>query len=674
MKHGIPVLLILVQCLLCVPSAVAQSIPEGTKPPSESKSGSHSSSLTSPDIALRMRVWQLDETLGQKQVVDMDTLSLNFQNMGVPERNSTVAASYLANTGSAFQPMIYADRRSEERYLFAQPYDQWKQSREEWRFINTTRPYTNGSYFTTIGNDYSQEENFKFYFTANFSSRLNFGLDYEAVNARGYYTSLASRDKLAHFFGNYQSPRYEAYWLASYNKFENYENGGITDDRYITDPLTMSGGYREYESLNIPVALANTFNLTVYRDLFFSHRYHLGFWREDTTEVGDTVRNFVAVSSLIHTVALDHGRRNYDSKTANAAYYGGRAYIDDSYTADSSALTTLRNTLGLSLNEGFQSWMKFGLTAYAEHELRKYATLDTVSQPDSLGLDPFGQVDHTVENLVWVGGRLVSTQDSLLHFLADAKICLIGGEYVGNFDIHGNLSSHFNLWKHPVGVRAEGFVTNETPDFLLRHYASNHYCWDNDFENIYRVRLEGGLDIPDLGASLKAGVENISNYVYFNQSAVPAQYDGQLQVLYAGWKQHIGMGIFNVDFDAVGQLSSRESVLPLPKLAVYGNVYLKTMLSKVMLTHVGIDCRYYTAYKVPAYNPAVGMFHLQDEITAGNYPYMNAYVNFHLKRARFFVMYNHGSRLFATPDYFNAAHYPLNPASIKAGLSWNFYD
>lgn len=98
------------------------------------------------------------------------------------------------------------------------------------------------------------------------------------------------------------------------------------------------------------------------------------------------------------------------------------------------------------------------------------------------------------------------------------------------------------------------------------------------------------------------------------------------------------------------------------------------MLSQVLLTQVGVDCRYHTAYYAPAYMPATGQFHNQDAVMVGNYPFMNAYANFHLKRMRFFVMYAHVSRLFAEPRYFSAPHYPMNPAMLKVGLSWNFYD
>lgn len=625
---------------------------------------------TTKQLAVRFKTLRIDDMLGEHIPTDIDTANLNFQNTALPERKSTVAASYLANLGSPFQSMVYADRRAEERFLFMQPYDQWKDANDEWVWVNVTRPYTNGTYFTTVGNDYSQEEDFRFYFSANMNKNWNIGADYESILSRGYYTSLATRDKVVHLFTNYQTPRYELFARGSYHRFENYENGGIINDDYITRPLEMSGGYREYESLNIPVSLANTFNLTVYRDLFLNHKYHLGFMREQIVDE-DTSEVFVPVTSLIHTFQLDQGRKNYDSRTANQSYYS-QAYIDGTHTADSAALLTMRNVLGLSLREGFHSWAKFGLTAYAMHEYRRYATLSSEALPDSSELDPFRQAVLHHENLLWAGGRLTSTQDSIFQFDADARLCLLGN--IGDFDINGRLKSHFRLWKQLVGVEANARVTNSRPDYFLRHFHSNHYTWTNSLDNIYKVRLEGRLQIPSLGTDLKVGVENVSNYVYFNTLAKPQQFDGQLQVLYTEWKQHLGYKLINFDFDVVGQVSSNESVLPLPRVAAYADLYIKTMFSKVMTAHIGVDCRYYTSYYIPAYSPALGMYHLQTEKRVGDYPFMNAYANFHLKRARFFIMYIHGSRWFAEPNYFNVLHYPLNPASVKAGISWNFYD
>lgn len=623
-------------------------------------------------VPLRIRTLSIDKTLGEKHTVPLDTLPLNFQNGAVPEKNNIVAAAHLGSVGAPFQSKIYTDRGEAYRFLFLQPYDYWRTAIDKQVFFNTTRPYTNAHYITTVGNDYSQEEDFRFFFTVNANKYLNFGAEYLSTNARGYYTNASTRSKIVHLFGNYQSPRYEAFTRFSYNRFENYENGGISNDRYITDPLEMSGGYREYESLNIPVNLSNTFNLATYRDIFYNHKYNLGFYRQEVQE-GDTVDVFVPVAAFIHTFHLDKGWKKYDSRTANTAFYD-TAYIDNTHTADTAALTTIRNTFGLSLREGFYSWAKFGLTAYAEHEHRKYARISSALLPDSSDLDPFKQMLYHKENLVWLGGRLGSTGDSILHFNVDAKICLLGTDYIGNFEIKGDLSSRFKLWNRPVYVSANGFIISRMPDYFMRRYYSNHFDWNNSFDNEYKTRISGNLSIPALGFDLSAGVENISNYVYFNRQALPAQYNGQIQVLFAAWKQHLAYGIVNLDNEAVLQFSSKEEYLPLPLLSLYTNLYAKTKLFDVLTLQAGVDCRYHTAYYVPKYMPATGQFYIQDELKIGNYPFMNIYANFHLKRARFFVMYTHGSRWFAHPNYFSLPHYPLNPAGIKAGLSWNFYD
>ena len=633
---------------------------------------SSSSSGKENQYKTRIREVTVDPVLGEKTPVEPDTVPLNYPTMAMPEQLDVLAASYLANSGSPFQSMIYVDRKPEERFIFMHPYDHWKSSDGEWHFTNTTRPWTNATYRTTILNTTSAEEFFRFFLTANFNKRLNFALDYESTNGRGYYTNLGTRDKAAHFSLNYQSERYEAFFRGTWSRFENKENGGISNDEYITDPMKMSGGYSEVESLNIPVRLDDTYNLTIYRDLFLNHKYHFGYERIDTTETGDSLKTFVPVASIIHTFQLDNGKRNYDSQTANLSYYDSVANYSGSTTRDTCALTTIRNTLGFAMQEGFRPWVKFGLTAYLEHEYMKYTTIsDTPVQPDETTV-VWRRLDRHVENLLWAGGRIVSTGDSVFQFHADARFCLLGR--IGNLDIDGGIRSRFHLWKKEVNVHAEAFFKNETPDWLYRHYYSNHLAWDNDFSTQTRLRISGGLNLPDWGTDLSVGVENIGNYVYFGDDAKPVQYDGSIQLLYGIWRQKLGVGILHFDFDLAGQLSGDQSALPLPAFSAYGNLYVKTYLSKVLLTQVGVDCRYFTKYNAPAYNPALGMYHTQSEMEIGNYPYMNVYANFHLKRARFYIMYAHLSRLFADPQYFQAPHYPRNPASIMMGLSWNFYD
>ena len=54
------------------------------------------------------------------------------------------------------------------------------------------------------------------------------------------------------------------------------ENGGITDDRYVTNPLEMAEGERTYETYNIPTNLVDIWNNNTGYHAFLTHRYNLG--------------------------------------------------------------------------------------------------------------------------------------------------------------------------------------------------------------------------------------------------------------------------------------------------------------------------------------------------------------------------------------------------------------
>jgi len=635
----------------------------------------------------RLKVWNVDDFLGESKTTTPDTLLLNFQNQTFPERNKTLVSECLGNMGSPFMSKIYMDRTDKNAFLFMRSYDNWITMPNDQLYYNTTTPYTNIKYLTTFGNNLSQEENFKFLFSANANKKFNFGVDYEILYARGYYKKNATKGKLANLYGNYQGSRYEAFWKASFNFLENYENGGITDDRYITQPLFMSGGLQTYESLNIPVALEDAKSLFRNSHLFFNHKYHIGFERtiykerdttlyplkripyqkaEDVKIPIDTVIEFIPVTSLIHTLYIDQSQKSYRSTSANLTYYDSIANISNKYTADTSSMLQIRNTFGIALREGFHKWAKFGLTAFLEHDYRRYTSLK-----DST--NSFSTLNTYTKSLLWAGGELSKRQGAVLTYAALAKICVMG-ENLGDFELNGNLQTNFKFWNHPVNLSADGYIKNIHPDYFLEHYYSNHFRWNKTFVNENKTRVRGSLIIPELGFNANAGVENLTNHVYFNNQALPAQYSGNIQVLTFNWKQHLGVNIFNWDNDAVYQLSSNQKILPLPDLAVYSNLYLKFLISKVMTTQLGVDCRYNTSYYAPAYMPATGQFYTQQNVKIGNYPLMNIYGNFHLKRMRFYVMYSHLSSLFASPKYFSAPHYPMNPTILKVGLSWNFYD
>ncbi len=125
------------------------------------------------------------------------------------------------------------------------------------------------------------------------------------------------------------------------------------------------------------------------------------------------------------------------------------------------------------------------------------------------------------------------------------------------------------------------------------------------------------------------------------------------------------------------QTTSDKYVLPLPTLTAYTNLYLKFRIAKVLNTEFGADLRYFTEYYAPTYCPAIGQYATQpgeDRIKVGNHPVINVYVNFQLQHTRFYVMVSHVNYSDEGGTTYGAPHYPINPLTVRLGLSWNFFN
>ena len=507
------------------------------------------------------------------------------------------------------------------------------------------------------------------------------------------------------------------------------ENGGIANDGYITRPDTMAEGKKEYSSTTIPVKMEQTSNRNKDFYVYLTQRYRLGFKRRvlkeeaqnnsvqqrfspaaPTTSIassiapadslatdslatdslpannlamGDNlsldslnsnhalpedtnfVEEFVPVTSFIHTFKIERARHKYQSVSTpdENAYYNKQGVSRDSTTAFS-----VKNVFGIALLEGFNRYAKAGLTGYISHKFSRYDLMNA----DSMTVDRF------TEQEIYVGGELAKRQGKTLHYSIDGEVGIMD-KAMGQFRVNGNMDLNFRLWKDTVNLKVRGFVKNTLPSFYMRHYHSNLHVWDNDnMEKEFRTRVEGELNIDRWGTNLRAGVENVKNYTYLNQKAVPEQNSGNIQILSATLKQNFRAGIFHLDNEVTWQKSSNETVLPLPQISVYSNLYLLTKLAKKVLTvQLGADVRYFTKYNAPAYTPSIQQFHLQpenDQVEIGGYPIVNVYANLHLKRTRLFAMYSHVNQGMGTRNSFLVPHYPINPSLLRIGVSWNFYD
>ncbi|MDD4514258.1 putative porin [Massilibacteroides sp.] len=635
----------------------------------------------------RIIAYSLTPYIGDSYIAPLDTNKLNYANSTLMDGHG-LSVAYLGNVGSPAQSRIFSERGEARDFIFADGYNYYKYTPENVHYFDVKTPYSNVTY-TFGGASINKEERLKGVLTTNFGKKINVGADFDYIYGRGFYNSNGTKLVSYRLFGSYRSDRYELNAYLSNQHFVINENGGISETTYITDPDSHQQNNREIDSKSIPTRYSTTWNRVRNKQYYLTHRYNLGFVRtlDDFDEEGNAKEIFVPVSSIIHTFEYeDNRRRFYSSSTAVTDTSYQNIYNLDPELNDRMSSWNYKNTFALSLREGFQDWVKLGLTAFIRFEQRKFRTqapiqelIDNPIKPGNTTLYPTLSLDFPLikdysESSTYLGGEIYKRQGSILTYNARGELAIVGDD-IGEFRLDGELQTRFNLFNKELSIKANGYIKNVTPAFFQRHFYSRYFWWDNKLKNTKQVYVGGEAKIEATETTLSAGVESIENYVFFNSAGVPEQSGSNIQIVSARLKQDFHYKAFGWENEIVYQLSSEKKELPLPQVSAYTNIYLATKLAKVLTVQIGADAHYFTEYDAPYYEPATQQFQLQRkgyEMKVGNYPLVNAYVNFHLKQTRFFIMMYNVGTLFTDPNYFSLANYPLNPMHLKFGLSVNF--
>ncbi len=398
-------------------------------------------------------------------------------------------------------------------------------------------------------------------------------------------------------------------------------------------------------------------------------------------------KEFVPVTSFIHTIQFDNYRRIYQAYNTPSNYYANNYNVQEYLSGDSiydkTRYYSLKNTFALSLLEGFNKWAKAGLKAFITSDLRHFTL------PNATGIDSYNE--HNLS----IGAQLSKTQGKLLHYDAIAETWLTGSD-AGQMKLDVNADLNFKLFGDTLTLSANGFLYRLNPTFYYRHFHSRHAWWDNDnLSKIIHSRIQGILNYQKTRTTLRVEIDEIKNYTYFassyntvndnrvNHAIVVKQNNGLIHLLTASISQDFTFGPINWENMITYQNSSNKTVLPVPALNIYSNLYLRFKIAHVLRCDFGADVRYFTKYYAPDYVPILGQYAIQtntdtngndNRIEIGNYPVANVYANFHLKHTRFFIMISHFNAGTGRKNYFFTPHYPLNQSILRFGLSWNFFN
>lgn len=399
--------------------------------------------------------------------------------------------------------------------------------------------------------------------------------------------------------------------------------------------------------------------------------------KDDTSWLKD---EYVPVTSFIHTADFTTYRRIYEAYATPENYYLDTYKVKERLAGDSiydkTSNWNLRNTFAIALLEGFNKWIKTGAKVFATHTLSHYVL------PDSVGTTSWN------EHSVAVGAQLSKTQGKSLHFNVTGDVAVVGYN-VGEIKIDGGVDLNFPLLGDTMTLAASGFYHHVKPSFYFRHYQSRHLWWDSDdLSMIDHLRAQGVLNYAKTRTRFRFAFDEIKNYAYFASSFTNSDDNGRLYnmaysrqasspitVFTAEVAQDLAFGPLHWETTLTWQKSTNQDVLPLPAINAYTNLYLRFKIARVLNCDFGADARFFTKYAAPDYFPSLGQYTVQENENKqkiGGYPVINAYFNFKLSRARFFVMMSHVNCGSGNKEYFFTPNYPLNGRVFRFGISWDF--
>ncbi|GBU08065.1 hypothetical protein AwDysgo_13960 [Bacteroidales bacterium] len=597
------------------------------------------------DSTLRINYWRVSEITGEILEASPDTLLGKYHHRSLVEGQGT-AMAYLGSLGLPAESRIYFERAERTNFMFVDPYRIYSQSPGEYNFINTKMPYSNFSY-QSGGGKLSKEERLKGNLALNFGKKISLAFDVDYLYARGFYTSQAAKRISYILAGSYIDDKHQLHVYLNPAKHNNGENGGIENDLYITDPGEIVD--RSLQTREIPTRFQDTWNKLREETYFLSYKYNLG------------ADKLSSISYSFNYQKKDRLFYSNDSIRLDSIYGRGKDLLYKSGVRDSSSYWNLKNSVAISLREGSREWAKFGLTAFLTQEVRSYSLMDK----GNVGIEKN-------EASTFVGGEINKRRGKVLRYDAFAEFGLLG-KNIGNLKLKGNVQTRIPILKDTASLSVSASLKNLSPSFYENNFASKYLNWQNDFGTLKKVYIGGALDFPQTKSQINIGLENITNYIFFDDQSLPSQFGGNIQVFGATWNQQLSAGALHWENNLSYQKSSEDKMLPLPDLSLFSNLFVQFKVAEVLTIQLGSSLNYFTKYYSPTYEPLTQQFGVQNATKIGNYPLVNAYANCHLKYTRFFIeFYNISSSFISNPEYFSIPHYPINPQIFKFGISWDF--
>ena len=614
----------------------------------------------------RIFSWTHDTYLNNQEMQKMDT-TFNYHFHDQPFHRDDINAQYLGVSGSAALPFNYHNRQTNELFPFFTPYMTYTYMPESIPFYNTKTPYTELAYYGTLfANRQKSEDNIKFLHTQNFTPSFNFSILYQRNGGGGLLQHEKTDFRTFAVTGNYLGKKYIAQGGYIFSRLKREENGGVEDLKMISDTTI--------DVRTVPVYLNNANSIMRRNTFFITHSYGVPIrWKVQRDSLGNKIADTLSTGEGTATYFGHYGEysvysrsyTDYITDSVGSSLYRDIFLLNPTTSADSARVMNLENRFFLKIQPWNAESVVSNLDGGIGHQMLNF-----------YGFKPeffiSGNQNKTYNNIYayfGAGGKFKK------YFAWNARAKAdVAGYYKGNFSL--DAAMRFSSWavKDGIHLTAKFSSSIRKPSYFLNNYTSNHHLFDYDFDKTTSTRIEGKLEIPHWGLEASVGYTLLNKNVYLDTLCIPTQNNEAMSILSAYIAKNIKVGPLHLDNRILLQTSSKQEIVPLPKVAVNLRYYLEFYAVKNILNvQIGADMTYNTKYYAQAYDPALGMFYNQERYKIGNNPYIDVFVNLQWKRACIFVKCENVLQGTPNNEYYSTYRYIRPQRALKLGIWWPFY-
>ncbi|GCC51353.1 hypothetical protein SanaruYs_15780 [Chryseotalea sanaruensis] len=478
-------------------------------------------------------------------------------------------------------------------------------------------------------------------YTRNIRPNWNFGFNYRGLfmDKQILRQARGDRNVVSHyydFFTTYHARDSSYFAFFNFRRMSHIqlENGGVA----VEDDYVLEDFFEEFAGTNL--VGPQSYDLRTNLHLF--HQYRLGKGLE-IYHVADKYRQYVEFKDNLR------GNDYYDFE-----------FLPNSAVLDRTVFRTFRNELGLKSKRG-----PLFLNVYwaARNFNIDYKWIDE----NDIDLETKG-IEY------YAGARAAFDISSKIRLSAEA-------EYL--------LSTNYKAKAAIASPWLDASISRYTykPGFVQQLYVGTHDGWINDFNNTEATQIQTLAHLRKKSFTLSVGgtVSSIDNYVFFrsdrqrsNQKVLPEQLSvnqfvssPELRLGFLFWKK------LSLSSRGVYSIVSNEatSAIQVPKVFLHGQLAFQDIWVHGNFDfQIGLEAHWQSGYFANGYDVPTQQFYRQDHFMTNEFPLVDVFFNWKMKRGRIFFKYNNVVQAITKTGYIPTPFYPGQINILDFGFDWMFFD